>query len=69
MKSGKFFLLTAALFLYGLITVAGCAAIWNAGLTPTLAVIAGLLLGCNGYVIFRKAKALQKDIEEGGGII
>ena len=66
MKSSKMFLLTAALFLYGIITVATCAAVWNSHPSGTVAVVAGLLLLANGYVIFRKAKAMSKDIENNG---
>lgn len=66
MESYKAFLLTAALFLYGLITVATCAAVWNAETKPVLDVIAGLLLLANGYVIYRKAKALSETIKENG---
>lgn len=68
MKSYKAFFLTAALFLYGLITVATCAAVWNAETKPVLDVIAGLLLALNGYVIYRKATAMSKEIKENGGI-
>ena len=68
MKSITLFLLTAALFLYGLITVATCAAVWNAETKPALDVIAGLLLALNGYVIYRKATAMSKEIKQNGGI-
>jgi hypothetical protein len=68
MKSLKFFLLTAALFLYGLITVVTCAAVWGAGQKAVVAVVAGLLLAANGYAIYRKAMAMKKTIEENGGI-
>lgn len=62
------FLRTAALFLYGIITVATCAAVWNSHPSGTVAVVAGLLLLANGYVIYRKAKALEKAIKDNGGI-
>ena len=68
MESYKAFLLTAALFLYGLTTVATCAAVWNADTKPVLDVIAGLLLALNGYVIYRRAKSMEKEIKENGGI-
>jgi hypothetical protein len=58
MGTYKAFLLTCALFLYGIITVATCAAVWGAETKPVQDVIAALLLALNGYVIYRKAKAL-----------
>ena len=69
MKSITFFLYVAALFLYGIATVATCAGVWNnPDANPALYVIAVLLLLANGYVIFRKAKAMEKTIKENGGI-
>ena len=69
MKSSKMFLLTAALFLYCIITVATCAGVWgNPDANHALHVIAGLLLATNAYVIYRKAMAMSKTIKENGGI-
>lgn len=68
MKSIKIFLLSGALFLYGIATVATCSAVWNAETKPVLDVIAGLLLALNGYVIYRKAMAMSKTIKENGGV-
>lgn len=68
MKSIKFFLLTGALFLYGIATIATCSAVWNnPNANPVLYVIAGLLLLANAYVIYRKAMAMSKTIKENGG--
>jgi hypothetical protein len=68
MKSFKAFLLSCALMLYGIVTIATSAAVWNSNPTATLAVIAGLNLAANGYVIYRKALALAKTIKENGGL-
>lgn len=68
MKSIKIFLLSGALFLYGIATVATCSAVWNAETKPVLDVIAGLLLALNGYVIYRKAMSMSKTIKENGGV-
>lgn len=68
MKSFKMFLLVCALVIYGIITVATCAAVWNVETKHVLDVIAGLLLVANGYVIYCAAKSIEKTIKENGGI-
>lgn len=68
MKSFKFFMLTAALFAWGIVTVATYAWVWNSQPTATIAVVAGSLFAANGYAIFRKAKALSETIKENGGV-
>lgn len=68
MKSFNVLIKTIALFLYGLITVVTCAAVWDSKPKVFISVVAALLLALNGYVIFRKAKAMEKEIKENGGI-
>jgi len=68
MKSSKALIRVIALFLYGIITVAACAAVWKSGASATLSVIAGLFLAANGYVIYRKAIALSEEIKRDGGL-
>lgn len=61
MKSFTLFLNVAALVLYGLATIATCAAIWdNPDEKPVLYVIAGIVFLANGYAIWRKAKDLSE---------
>lgn len=68
MKSIDVFFKSFSLLLYGGITVATCAAVWNSNTSGVLAVIAALLFVANGFVIYRKAKALEKAIKDNGGI-
>lgn len=68
MKSSKMFLLVGALFIYGLMTIITCNAVWRAETKPILDVIAGLLFAANGYAIYRAAKSIEKTIKENGGI-
>lgn len=66
MKSISLLLKTLALFLYGFVSVVVCAGLWNARPGVFLSVLAGILLAANGYVIYRKAKALAAAVKEGG---
>lgn len=66
MKSFDFFLNVAALFIYGIITVVTCAAVWNAETKDVLDAVAWLMLIANAYVIYRGAKALAEKIKENG---
>ena len=68
MKSSKMFLLVGALFIYGLMTVVTCAAVWSVETKHVLDVIAGLLFAANGYAIYRAAKSIEKTIKENSGI-
>lgn len=69
MKSITLFLNVAALVLYGLATIATCSGVWgNPDANPALYVVAGLVLLANGYVIYRRAKEMEKIIKENGGI-
>lgn len=69
MKSIKAFLLIAALFIYGLATLATCVAVWACESIPTYAhVTAGIVLALNAYVIYRKAKAYGKMFRDNGGL-
>ena len=69
MKSITLFLNVAALILYGIATIATCSAVWNnKDAKPVLYVIAGLLFLANGFVIYRRATAMSKEIKENGGI-
>ena len=69
MKSFTLFLNVAALILYGIATIATCSAVWNnPDANPALYVIAGILFLANGYVIYRRARAMEKEIKENGGI-
>lgn len=69
MKSITLFLNVAALILYGIATIATCSAVWNnKDAKPVLYVIAGLLFLANAFVIYRRAKSMEKEIKENGGI-
>lgn len=69
MKSFTLFLNVAALILYGIATIATCSAVWNdKDAKPVLYVIAGLLFLANAFVIYRRAKEMEKQIKENGGI-
>ena len=69
MKSITLFLNVAVLVLYGLATVATCSAVWaNKDAKPVLYVIAGLVLLANAFVIYRRAREMEKTIKENGGI-
>ena len=68
MKSSVAFLKVLALAGYGLATIATCSAVWNAKSGPFLSVVAALLLLSNGYVIYRGAKALEKEKNEKGSL-
>lgn len=69
MKSFTLFLNVAALILYGIATIATCSAVWNnPDAKPVFYVIAGILFLANGYVIYRRARAMEKEIKENGGI-
>lgn len=69
MKSFTLFLNVAALILYGIATIATCAGVWNnPDANPALYVIAGILFLANGYVIYRRAKEMEKQIKDNGGI-
>ena len=69
MKSITLFLNVVALVLYGIATVATCSAVWNnKDAKPVLYVIAGLLFLANAFVIYRRAKEMEKQIKDNGGI-
>lgn len=69
MKSFTLFLNVAALVLYGIITAATCSAVWSdKDAKPVFYVIAGLLLAANTYAIYRRAKEMEKQIKDNGGI-
>lgn len=69
MKSFTLFLNVAALILYGIATIATCSAVWNNNdAKPVLYVIAGLLFLANAFVIYRRAKEMEKQIKDNGGI-
>lgn len=69
MKSITLFLNVAALILYGIATIATCSAVWNTpDAKPVLYVIAGLLFLANAFVIYRRAKEMEKQIKDNGGI-
>lgn len=69
MKSFTLFLNVAALILYGIATIATCSAVWNnKDAKPVLYVIAGLLFLANAFVIYRRAKEMEKQIKDNGGI-
>ena len=55
------FLRLAALFIYGALTIATCAAVWNSKPRAAVSVFSALLLLANAYVIYRKAKRFGKD--------
>lgn len=69
MKSFTLFLNVAALILYGIATITTCSAVWNnRDAKPVFYVIAGLLFLANAFVIYRRAKSMEKEIKENGGI-
>lgn len=69
MKSFTLFLNVAALILYGIATIATCSAVWNnKDAKPVYYVIAGLLFLANAFVIYRRAKEMEKQIKDNGGI-
>ena len=69
MKSFTLFLNVAALILYGIATIATCSAVWNdKDAKPVLYVIAGLLFLANAFVIYRRAKEMEKQIKDNGGV-
>ena len=69
MKSFTLFLNVAALILYGIATIATCSAVWNnPDAKPVLYVIAGLLFLANAFVIYRRAKEMEKQIKDNGCI-
>lgn len=68
MKSSIAFLKVLALVAYGLATIATCSVVWNAKSGPFLSVVAALLLASNGFVIYRGAKALEKEMNEKGSL-
>ena len=69
MKSITLFLNVAALILYGIATIATCSSVWNnKDAKPVLYVIAGLLFLANAFVIYRRAKEMEKQIKDNGGI-
>lgn len=69
MKSFTLFLNVAALILYGIATIATCSAVWgDKDAKPEFYVIAGLLFLANAFVIYRRAKEMEKQIKDNGGI-
>ena len=50
-----------AIFVYALITIITCAAVWNAGVGAFLSVVAFALLASNGYMIYNEVKKLKED--------
>lgn len=68
MKSSIAFLKVLALAAYGLATISTCSVVWNAKSGPFLSIVAALLLLANGYVIYRGAKALEKEMNEKGSL-
>ena len=50
-----------AIFVYALITIITCAAVWNAGGGAFLSVVAFALLASNGYMIYNEVKKLKED--------
>ena len=69
MKSITLLLNVAVLILYGIATIATCSGVWNNHeANPALYVISGLLFLANIYVIYRRAKSMEKEIKENGGI-
>lgn len=50
-----------AVFVYALITIITCAAVWNAGVGAFLSVVAFALLASNGYMIYNEVKKLKED--------
>jgi len=69
MKSITLFLNVAVLVLYGLATIATCSAVWgDKDAKPVLYVIAGLVFLANAFVIYRRAREMEKIIKENGGI-
>lgn len=68
MKSSVAFLKVLALVIYGLATIATCSVVWNTKSGPFLSVVAVILLLANGFVIYRGAKALEKEMNEKGSL-
>ena len=69
MKSITLLLNVAVLVLYGLASIATCVAVWtNKDAKPVLYVIAGLILLANAFVIYRRAKEMEKQIKDNGGV-
>lgn len=50
-----------AVFVYALITIITCAAVWNAGVGAFLSITALVLLVLNGYVIYNEVKKIKED--------
>ncbi len=50
-----------ALFIYGLLTIITCSAVWNSRPGAFISIVALALFGVNGYIIVRKAMKLSKD--------
>ena len=68
MKSINLFFRVSAMAIYLFATIATCATVWNSKPGVTLSIIAGLLFAANGYVIYRWAKATEKEVKDNGGL-
>lgn len=47
------------LFIYALVTIATCAAVWNSKPDVSISIVAAILLLANGYLIYRGAKGIN----------
>ena len=53
-----------ALFIYAMLTIATCAAVWNSRPGVSVSIFAILLFLANGYVVYRKVKKLTDEEHE-----
>ena len=60
MKDYKFWLKVLSLVAYAIATIITCSAVWNSAPGAFISLVALALFGVNGYVIYRKAKALKE---------
>lgn len=49
------------LFLYALLTIATCAAVWSFCPEVFVKLLAGALFACNGFAIYKLAKKVHKE--------
>lgn len=65
-ESTRLFLMVLCLFLWAMVTIITCSAVWNSHPTTFIGIVAGISFVINGVCIYFAARQIAKSEREAG---